>query len=143
LYCHTFDFLNVLYNWKMDMIWDPLCLYLFFVYVHTDKDESSSELLIYLQEKQHYIFWVGSDNFNVDDRIVAFVYTSIILEFSVKFVLFGCSVILCVWPTDSGNACNCKNYFLSHKVMFWHANSLPLNFLEYLYKTTQSAQYYV
>lgn len=143
MYCHTFDFLNVLYNWKMDMIWDPLCLYLFFVYVHTDKDESSSELQIYLQEKQQHIFWVGSDSFNVDDRIVAFVYTSIILEFSIKFALFGCSVILCVWPTDSGNACNCKNYFLSHKAMFGHANSLSLNFLEYLYKTTQNAQYYV
>ena len=52
------------------MIWDPLCLYLFFVYVHTDRDESSSELLKYLQEKQRHISWVGSDNFNVDDRIV-------------------------------------------------------------------------
>lgn len=143
MYCHTFDFLNVLYNWKMDMIWDPLCLYLFFVYVHTDKDESSSELQIYLQEKQHYIFWVGSDNFNVDGRIVEFVYTSIILEFSIKFVLFGCSVILCVWPTDSGNACNCKNYFLSHKAMFGHANSLSLKLPWYLYKTTQNAQYHV
>ena len=47
------------------MVWDPLCLYLFFVYVHTDRDESSSELLKYLQEKEHYIFWVGSDIFNV------------------------------------------------------------------------------
>lgn len=99
------------------MIWDPLCLYLFFVYVRTDRDEISSELLKYLQEKQHYIFWVGSDNFSVDDRIVAFVYTSIILEFSIKFVLFGCSVILCVWdpliqeklfPVPQSNVWACK-----------------------------------
>lgn len=89
--------------------------------------------------KSSIFFWVvGSDNLNVDDRIVAFVYTSIFLEFSIKFVLFGCSVILCVWPTDSGNACNCKNYFLSHKAMFGHANSLPINFLEYAYKATQT-----